>query len=231
MKNLEEEYKKSRQEETPDLWNRIETHLSEKKKKRIYRVRYLGFAAAALFCAVLIPGFWYLQNNDGRSGLEQAQMNDAETAEGSSAQDSNVQDSNAGESNAINSGLPESALAEESPKEDLQTDLAAGEALAEETHSGTDSQAEGNMQEMPLGMQEETAEGIRQIHVKVAAVTETEGQEVYILLTEDEEEIRAVCSEELLEPVLEEGGSYLLTLRKEKEKDWDYRIEKAEKAE
>lgn len=58
MKNLEEAYKKSQQEEIPDLWARIEEKLPEKKKKKkiISITRYLGVAAAALFLCILIPG-------------------------------------------------------------------------------------------------------------------------------------------------------------------------------
>lgn len=33
MKNLKEEYKKSQQEEMPDLWNKIEAGLPEKRQK------------------------------------------------------------------------------------------------------------------------------------------------------------------------------------------------------
>lgn len=57
MQNLEEIYKKSQQEETPDLWARIEEKLPEKKKKHKFLVRtpYMGMAAAALFLCLLIP--------------------------------------------------------------------------------------------------------------------------------------------------------------------------------
>lgn len=78
MKNLENEYRKMIQQETPDLWNRIEAGLTEKKEitetaeitettdaeeksaviKRsvwIRAVRYSGIAAACLCGVIIIP--------------------------------------------------------------------------------------------------------------------------------------------------------------------------------
>lgn len=61
MKNLEEEYKNSQQEEMPDLWDRIEAGLPEKKKPLPFlsATRYLkiGAAAAALLLLVSL-GLW-----------------------------------------------------------------------------------------------------------------------------------------------------------------------------
>lgn len=58
MRNLEEEYKKSQQDDTPDLWARIEKNLPEKKKCRKFPAvtRYMAVAAAALVLCILIPG-------------------------------------------------------------------------------------------------------------------------------------------------------------------------------
>ncbi|MCH5270142.1 MAG: hypothetical protein J1E83_05280 [Lachnospiraceae bacterium] len=61
MKNLEEEYKNSQQEEMPDLWNRIEAGLPEKKKPLPFlsATRYLKLGAAAAALLLLISlGLW-----------------------------------------------------------------------------------------------------------------------------------------------------------------------------
>ena len=91
MKNLETEYRKSQQEQVPDLWSRIEAALPEKapqavqpaqssqgvqpaqipqvaqsaqtpKKKIIGFVRFTRIAAAVLVMAAVIPGAWFLMN-------------------------------------------------------------------------------------------------------------------------------------------------------------------------
>lgn len=61
MKNLEEEYKNSQQEEMPDLWNRIEAGLTEKKKPipLLSATRYLGIVAAAAALLLIVSlGLW-----------------------------------------------------------------------------------------------------------------------------------------------------------------------------
>ena len=61
MKNLEDEYKSSQKEEMPDLWNRIEAGLPEKKKPVFFMSanKYLGIAAAAaVLFLVVSAGLW-----------------------------------------------------------------------------------------------------------------------------------------------------------------------------
>ena len=107
MNNLEEAYRKSIQEETPDLWNRIASALPEKpvveerkqdslfamaqpaqkenpssaqKPKKIYQyTRFMKAAAAVLFLAVLIPGAWFLLDKSG--GLAQSENAAMDTAD------------------------------------------------------------------------------------------------------------------------------------------------------
>ncbi len=61
MKNLEDEYKRFNQEETPDLWNRIEAGLTDKKakpKKNIRTFKYASVCAAAVLLAILLPSLY-----------------------------------------------------------------------------------------------------------------------------------------------------------------------------
>ncbi len=113
MNNLEEAYRKSIQEETPDLWNRIASALPEKpvveerkqdnpfalaqpaqkenpssaqKPKKIYQyTRFMKAAAAVLFLAVLIPGAWFLLDKSG--GLAQSENAAMDTADAGVAMD------------------------------------------------------------------------------------------------------------------------------------------------
>lgn len=101
MQNLEAEYRKSQQEETPDLWNRIESALSEKpvqsvspampqnmttapvqKTKKIYKfARFTKAAAAVLFMALIIPGAWFLMNQTTNMGESENAAMDTATAD------------------------------------------------------------------------------------------------------------------------------------------------------
>lgn len=63
MKNLEDEYRRFHQEETPDLWNRIEAGLTEKNgkpKKPIFTFRRISACAAAVLGVVLLSGAYFL---------------------------------------------------------------------------------------------------------------------------------------------------------------------------
>lgn len=77
-KNFDEEYKKYISEDTPDLWNRIESSLHDKKKesmitekqrqsdrKKVIVLKYSGFIAAAVCLAIIIPA--YLLNRDSKT--------------------------------------------------------------------------------------------------------------------------------------------------------------------
>lgn len=63
MKNLEDEYKRFNQEETPDLWNRIEAGLTDKKakpKKNIFTFKYTSVCAAAVLLVILLPSLYFI---------------------------------------------------------------------------------------------------------------------------------------------------------------------------
>lgn len=63
MKNLEDEYKRFNQEETPDLWNRIEAGLTDKKakpKKNIFTFKYASVCAAAVLLVILLPSLYFI---------------------------------------------------------------------------------------------------------------------------------------------------------------------------
>lgn len=53
-KNLEEEYREMIEREAPDLWNRIESELPDRRKKRRVRLPYIRFAAGAAAAAVIV---------------------------------------------------------------------------------------------------------------------------------------------------------------------------------
>lgn len=85
MNNLEEAYRKSIQEETPDLWNRIASALPEKpssaqKPKKIYQyTHFMKAAAAVLVMAMILPGAWFLiSNGNNMAKNESAAMDTAD---------------------------------------------------------------------------------------------------------------------------------------------------------
>ncbi|HKM33620.1 MAG TPA: hypothetical protein VJY54_02635 [Lachnospiraceae bacterium] len=69
MKNLEDEYRKSQQEQVPQLWDRIEKNLPEKKKKTkiAYVSRILGICAAAAVVLLVVPNLWNLNRDNSYS--------------------------------------------------------------------------------------------------------------------------------------------------------------------
>lgn len=84
MKNLEEEYKNSEQEEMPDLWDRIEAGLPEKKKPVFFMSvnRYWGIAAvAAVLLLVGSAGLWsgrqLPKNNTSNLAMDMTMQNGA----------------------------------------------------------------------------------------------------------------------------------------------------------
>ena len=87
MKNLEEEYKNSQKEEMPDLWNRIEAGLPEKKKTVFFMSanRYLGIAAAAAALLLIVSaGLWsgrqLSKNNNSNISMDMNMQNGAAAA-------------------------------------------------------------------------------------------------------------------------------------------------------
>lgn len=244
MKNLEDEYKRFHQEETPDLWNRIEAGLTDKKaksKKNIFTFKYASVCAAAVLLAILLPSLYFVgmhgrnqaadtapQNNmmfDNNRMPEAAggSMNGA-AAENSDVQyvmDSSAQDDVQGSEGSAAAGQCEPETSERS------------EASGSITQDVNDAAAEEDINEMepPTGdaLPQETEKTATPLSGKME-VTDTEqkdGRTVYYLRTEDGQTVSAVSGEGI-ETVLQIGETYLFTLKVSEEQDWEYVIEAAE---
>lgn len=157
MKNLEEEYKNSQQEEMPDLWERIEAGLPEKKKPVFFMSanRYLGIAAAAAALLLVVSaGLWsgrqMSKNNASDMSMNMAIQNEAAAPAMDSADgeyENNMADYDGCE-------MEEEALWEQSGQNDASyspimqdSDLesAVQEDISESSDSGNAQTAVGNM--------------------------------------------------------------------------------------
>lgn len=211
MKNLNEEYKKSQQEETPDLWDRIEKNLPEKKQGRLISInRYLAVAAAALFLCAMLPGVWYLAGGDFPDGngksdsaapmqmADYAQAEDCVQAEDSTQSENNIQSGSIAEDNdredvVMADAMPDSA--EGAPIEDCLD--ATGQIGSEQDFVTESFEVTGSM--------------------------EVEDQTVYLLCGQDGNVLRAI----LVDPGEQElqiGEIYLCSLRKVEGEGWEYEI-------
>ena len=148
MRDFEEEYKKYINEETPDLWNRIESQLEDRAKdrkisdktaekttnKKIYSViKRMIPAAAAIF--ILIIGISAVRNTQIAKMNDQTSMN--ETAYPQEAEMESAEETAAATAEAVD--IPESAAADEamdipeSAVADEAADMPESEAAYEET--------------------------------------------------------------------------------------------------
>lgn len=148
MRDFEEEYKKYINEETPDLWNRIESQLEDRAKdrkisdktaekttnKKIYSViKRMIPAAAAIF--ILIIGISAVRNTQIAKMNDQTSMN--ETAYPQEAKMESAEETAATAAEAVD--IPESAAADEamdipeSAVADEAADMPESEAAYEET--------------------------------------------------------------------------------------------------
>lgn len=148
MRDFEEEYKKYINEETPDLWNRIESQLEDREKdrkisdktaekttnKKIYSViKRMIPAAAAIF--ILIIGISAVRNTQIAKMNDQTSMN--ETAYPQEAKMESAEETAAAAAEAVD--IPESAAADEamdipeSAVADEAADMPESEAAYEET--------------------------------------------------------------------------------------------------
>lgn len=91
-KNFENEYRKKIQEETPDLWNRIEEGLTEKKTekqvvefqaktRRSKILKISSFAAACVCLAIILPVFVFTEKNYDQNSATAETVESAESAE------------------------------------------------------------------------------------------------------------------------------------------------------
>lgn len=138
MKNLEDEYKRFSQEETPDLWNRIEAGLTDKKakpKKNIFTFRYASACAAAVLLAVLLPGIYFfgMHGRKADNGAAPQNMASADTA-GGNGEDRNAQ------TQSVNSLYEAEDDAQEDGQEN-EADACSAERYEPETAGRSESQS------------------------------------------------------------------------------------------
>lgn len=243
MKNLEDEYKRFHQEETPDLWNRIEAGLTDKKakpKKNIFTFKYASVCVAAVLFVMLLSGLYFAgmrgRNQAADTAPQDNMMSDnnrmPEAAGGSmngvAAEDSDMQyvmDSSAQDDVQSSEGSAAAGQCEPETSERSEASCSImqdGEDAAEEIINAT---------EPPTGdaLPQETEKAATPLS-GIMEVTDTEqkdGRTVYYLRTEDGQTVSAVSGEGV-ETVLQIGETYLFTLKASEEQDWEYVIEAAE---
>lgn len=244
MKNLEDEYKRFLQEETPDLWNRIEAGLTDKKvksKKNIFTFKYASVCAAAVLFAILLSGLYFAGMRGRNQAADTAPQNNmmsdnnqmpeaaGGSVTGSAAENSDVQ--YAMDSSAQDDGQNGEELAADGQCESETSERS--EASGSITQDADDAAAEENINEMepPTDnvLPQETEKTATPLSGKME-VTDTEqkdGRTVYYLRTEDGQTVSAVSGEGV-ETVLQIGETYLFTLKASEEQDWEYVIEAAE---
>lgn len=209
MRNLEEEYKKSQQEKTPDLWEKIEAGLPEKRKSqgRKRLIRYMGVAAAALFICVLIP----VIRNQKRGNT----MNESSSYD--SAMPTNEADNNVAllpEEN--NEALPDSA-AQEADSVLEQTDS---------DRSDFDSASESSIMQDAASIENAESSIVRET-LEVSGSTQQGERTVYTLGSADGQTYSAVFKEGV-EQKLQTGASYAFILNRVEGEEWEYEIQAVE---
>lgn len=244
MKNLEDEYKRFLQEETPDLWNRIEAGLTDKKakpKKNIFTFKYASVCAAAVLFAILLSGLYFAGMRGRNQAADTAPQNNmmsdnnkmpeaaGGSVTGSAAENNDVQ--YAMDSSAQNDGQNGEEIAADGQCESETSERS--EASGSITQDADDAAAEENINEMEPStdnvLPQETEKTATPLSGKME-VTDTEqkdGRTVYYLRTEDGQTVSAVSGEGV-ETVLQIGETYLFTLKASEEQDWEYVIETAE---
>ncbi len=208
MRNLEEEYKKSQYEKTPDLWGKIEAGLPEKRKfpgkKRL--IRYMGLAAAALFLCVLIPVFLNMGSRDMTN-----------------------------ESQSYDSAMPmdETDNAASHPREDNK---AAQDSTEQETSFGSEQiesdqdnpgwETENSMLQDSASMEDMVSCIVRET-LEVSGSAQQGGCTVYTLSASKGQTYRAVFLEGTEQELLT-GESYVFTLNEVDAEEWEYVIQAVE---
>lgn len=219
MKNLEDEYKRFCQEETPDLWNRIEAGLTDKKaghKKIIFPFRYLSVCAAAILLLVLLPVVWILGGRKASETVpkeDTALQNMAPEAAGGMA---------AGDTAADTNGFSNEA---ECSTEDGMEDFA--ERYETDAAQTITPSAEKSMDGQISGSAREDTDGQMAGVMEVTEAEQKDGYTVYYLCTKEGKVVSAVFKEES-SAALHTGESYLFSLKASEETAWDYIIEAAE---
>lgn len=235
MRNLEEAYKKSQQEEVPDLWARIENNLPEKKKKKriVSMTPYLSVAAAALFLCILIPGMSRLTKNqdastenafdcaaaDAASGgvdggvMEETEMKDM------FAEDVNVEESVKEEADINTSfdSMEEEMCMQSTSKAPITDAENASASVGQTEQKAPADDAADNMWDMETVISDDILQEVYTVQNFLSAG----GENIAILSSGDGQTLRALVPQES-ELFLEIGTSYLFTLEKQGGTDWDY---------
>ena len=228
MKKLDEEYKKACAEETPDLWNRIEAGLPQKKAQtakadtepakeqpraaaapqtqaaiRKVWIRYGAFVAAAVMVLVTVPGLLH---------MTQAK-NTAENAAPMSVQDMTAAKENTTgmtDTEGIAADSADTAFADAFPGE-------CDDAYSEEAENGAAVENASATEMLP---------GVSSMELRVTSVEEHDGYELVSVMSGDGMfETKAVFPEEVkkkLDFTLTEGEYYTFTLRQDTDKDFPY---------
>lgn len=248
MKNLEDEYKRFYQEETPDLWNRIEAGLTDKKaghKKITFPFRYLPVCAAAILLLVLLPGIWMF---GGRKASETAPKEDMAfenrvpeaaggIAVGEAQADTNgfVKEEECGEKDGVADSAEQyevDAMQPEESTDNMMQDVGGTPSLdnvsPEAASTAGPSGEENTDGQISGGEAENLGRQIAEV-MEVTAVEQKDGYIVYYLRTKEGAAVSAVFEEELPSAV-QTGESYLFTLKTSEGTAWDYVIETVETA-
>ena len=245
MKNLETEYRKSQQEQVPDLWSRIEAALPEKapqavqpaqssqgvqpaqipqvaqsaqipKKKIIGFVRFTRIAAAVLVMAAVIPGAWFLMNR----GKDLAKS------------ESIVMDMTANCESEADMAANNEAAMDMAGNSEAAMDMAGNSETAKDTADDSDALIDMAVsEELPVNsVSEITAD------MTVEEIISAKRQTVYYLrdrngqiysvafavLAQGGADENGIAPEETIG--LQVGERYLFTLQAVDGKDWDYEI-------
>lgn len=247
MRNLEAEYRKSQQEETPDLWNRIESALPEKKlvkavrptfvpdgndtsaqkSKKIYKfARFTKAAAAVLIMALIIPGAWVLMNRatdvaeSDTAAMDTAAMDNAamDTA------DAGVADMNAASEGAM-AGDTTGGGVVTMDSDGASNGYSYEESGADSVGSGepaelqADTESIAELKSAPEICEEMTLESIEKEESDGQAGQET----IYRLRTAEGEVLVTILSQDI-STVLTSGNTYRFTLEAVSGEAWEYQI-------
>ena len=258
MKNLEDEYKRFNQEETPDLWNRIEAGLTDKKakpKKNIFTFKYASVCAAAVLLALLLPSLYFMglrgrnqaadtapQNNmmpddnrmpyaaGGSMNGAAAEDNDflCEAEDGSAQEDGQMGDENA---DAAEQGEPETAERNEASGSIMQdaNDTAEDMGQSGDKDSAPEENVSAAEPQVSGVIPPETENTAAQISGKME-VTDTEQKDGRMVYYLRMEDGRTVSAvlDERIEAELQTGKTYQFALKMSGEAAWEYVIEAAE---
>lgn len=238
MRNLEEAYKKSIQEETPDLWAGIEEKLPEKKKKKkiISITRYMGVAAAALFLCLLIPGV--LRIAGGTKSADSSAEMAYDTATNFNSADAAVQVTEGAAGTEIGEETSQDAAPEEAEKEAPYAVDGAGGSMDEgknavydsySAEEGVDSAIAENVEmadEETMEIGSAKVETLQQ-NLNVQEIVQCDEYKILVLSATDGTAFRVQVPDDITFSFVI-GENYDFTLQKQAGEDWDYVVISAE---